>query len=210
MARAGRIRSTKSFRRKPGRKPPRSITLIVCEGETERTYFDVARAHYGLTNAEVIIANNTEGSAPISVVRCAERKSTELGGYDKIYCVFDRDRHASFREACDKIRSLSTRAKKPLPIEEIVSIPCFEIWVLLHFDQTDAPAERCADVVVRIQNHMPNYRKADVTVARQLMNDVDTALINADWLERRAAANGNNPYTAVHRLLKYLQETARK
>lgn len=59
MARISKLRGRESFRRRPGRKLPRSITLIVCEGETEQEYFDVVRIHYGLTNAEVVIADNT-------------------------------------------------------------------------------------------------------------------------------------------------------
>jgi len=52
--RISRPRRTDSFRRTPGNKPPRSITLIICEGETEQTYFNAARIRYGLTTAEVV------------------------------------------------------------------------------------------------------------------------------------------------------------
>lgn len=38
-------RSSGSFRRKAGQKPPRAIILIVCEGETEQVYFEAARIH---------------------------------------------------------------------------------------------------------------------------------------------------------------------
>lgn len=210
MARISKLRDRESFRRRPGRKLPRSITLIVCEGETEQEYFDVVRIHYELTNAEVVIADNTVGSAPISVVECAERKSKEPGSYDKIFCVFDRDGHASFHEARDKIRNLAGRAKKKLPIEEVVSIPCFEVWVLLHFEQTDTPFRNCAEVVRRIHNrHMAGYEKADAVVAKQLMEHVETALTNADWLEPRAADNDYNPYTSVHRVLRHFESVAR-
>src|SRR5229473_3156494 len=129
MARISKLRASGSFRRRPGQKPPRSITLIVCEGETEQEYFGAARIRYGLTTAEIILAENTKGSAPISVVECAEEKSGEPGGYDMIYCVFDRDGHQSFDKAREKIRAMAGRKKKPLPIEEAISIPCFEVWV---------------------------------------------------------------------------------
>ena len=72
MARISRPRSRSSFERKPGNRPPRSITLIVCEGETERVYFEAVRLQHGLRPAEVVVAENTLGSAPISVVACAE------------------------------------------------------------------------------------------------------------------------------------------
>jgi RloB-like protein len=117
-----------SFRRKAGQRPPRSITLIVCEGETERAYFEAARLHHGLQPAEVGVPENTRGSAPISVVECAEQKATEAGGYDYIFCVFDRDSHQGFTRARDRIKVLAGRKAKPLPVREIISIPCLEVW----------------------------------------------------------------------------------
>ena len=208
MARISKLRDKGSFRRRSGHKPPRSIILIVCEGETEQVYFDVARIHYGLTTAEVIIAPNVVGSAPISVVECAERKSREPGSYDKIYCVFDRDGHSSFDKARKRIEGLASRKKKPLPIEEVISIPCFEVWVLLHFERTDAPASRCADVIERVRVHRPDYEKGDSEVARQLILNIDTAVANTVWLQARAENNDHNPYTSVDRVVRHFMAVA--
>lgn len=203
MARISKPRDSRSFRRRPGQKRPRSITLIVCEGETEQEYFEIARIHYGLTNAEVIIADNTIGSAPKSVVECAERRSKEPGGYDKIYCVFDRDGHTSFGEAREKLKGMARRKKKPLPIDEAISIPCFEVWVLLHFEKTDAPFENCETVIDRVRTHLPGYEKANAVIAKQLFAKVGTAMGNAAWLEARAGDNTYNPYTSVHHVLRH-------
>ena len=208
MARIARIRGTRSLRRRPGHKPPRGITLIVCEGKTEQAYFEAARTHYRLTHAEVVIANNKVGSAPISVVDCAERRSQEPGGYDQIYCVFDRDRHESFDRARAKIRMLASRRAKPLPMKEAISIPCFEVWVLLHFEQTDAPFDRCEDVSHRVRSHLPNYRKGDAGISRQLLENVNTAIGHAVWLEARAGGNDLNPYTSVHEILQHFADVS--
>jgi hypothetical protein len=132
-----KLRDRGSFRRTAGQKPPRSITLIVCEGETEQEYFEAARLKYGLTTAEIVLAENTKGAAPISVVACAEEKCAERGGYDQIYCVFDRDGHESFDRARARIATLAGRKNKPLPVRDAISIPCFEFWVLLHHERTD-------------------------------------------------------------------------
>ncbi len=210
MARGGQNRGVRSFRRKPGRKPPRSITLIVCEGETERVYFNAARIHYGLNTAEVLIADNTAGSAPISVVHCAEAKSKERGGYDTIYCVFDRDGHESFWRARERIRVLAGRAKNPLPVYEAISIPCFEFWVLLHFEQTAAPFPHCDDVIRRVRNpnYMPAYKKADAAIARRLMDRIERAMENSVWLERTAEDSDQNPFTTVQRVLRHFAQLA--
>lgn len=205
-----KLRGSGSFRRTAGQKPPRSITLIVCEGETEQEYFEAARIKYGLTTAEIILAENTKGPAPISVVECAEGKCAERGGYDQIYCVFDRDGHESFDRAREKITTLADRKMKPLPIQEAISIPCFEFWVLLHYERTDAPFSSCASVIDRVRNHMPGYEKADAAIARQLMARVGDALGNADWIERRAGNNDYNPYTSVHHVLRHFEAVARQ
>jgi hypothetical protein len=177
----------------------------VCEGETEQIYFEAARIHHQLTTAEIIVAENTRGSAPISVVEHAEAKCAEQGGYDKIFCVFDRDGHESFDRARARISALARRSKKPLPIEEAISVPCFEFWVLLHFERTDSPFNKCADVIPRIRAHRAGYAKADAAVAKQLMGRLADAQANAAWLETRAMDNNHNPYTSVYRVIRHFQ-----
>lgn len=183
----------------------------MCEGETENTYLEAARIHYGLTSTEVVVAENTKGSAPISVVECAEERAKERGGYDHIYCVFDRDGHDSFDRARNKIRDLAGRTRNPLPIREAISVPCFELWVLLHFVQTDAPFENCAAVIARIRNpHLRGYEKADDKIARELMARIDAALANGRWLAGRAEMVGDNPSTSVHQLIEHMTTVARQ
>ena len=208
MARISRLRGTQSLRRQSGKKLPRSITLIVCEGETEQAYFEVARVHYGLSTAEVVLADNTDGAAPISVVRCAEKKCAEPGSYDHVFCVFDRDGHESFPRARLLVTQLSSRKSKPLPIKDAISVPCFELWVLLHFERTDSPFTRCDDVISRVKRHMPGYVKADAATAKKLFGHVDTAIANAEWLESRAETTQLNPYTTVHHVLNHFKRVA--
>jgi hypothetical protein len=202
-----KIRSKSAFRRHPGQREPRSITLIVCEGETEQEYFEAARIHYHLTTAEVVVADNTKGSAPISVVECAEERAAEQGGYDTIFCVFDRDGHQSFDRARAKIRGLASRSRNRLNIREAISVPCFELWVLLHFERSDRPFQKCADVVGRIQReHLDGYAKANDEIAKQLLLRVETALANTLWLEGRTGIEDENPSTSVNAVVQHLKD----
>jgi hypothetical protein len=202
-----KIRSKSAFRRHPGQREPRSITLIVCEGETEQEYFEAARIHYHLTTAEVVVADNTKGSAPISVVECAEERAAEQGGYDTIFCVFDRDGHESFDRARAKIRGLASRSRNRLNMHEAISVPCFELWVLLHFERSDRPFQKCADVVGRIQReHLDGYAKANDEIAKQLLLRVETALANALWLEGRTGIEEENPSTSVNAVVQHLRD----
>lgn len=209
MAHISQLRGQGSFRRRHGNRKPKPITLVICEGDTERAYFEAARIHFGLSTAEVVVAESDKGSAPTSVVKCAERRSSERGGYDQIYCVFDRDQHASFRVAREKIAKLASRQHKGLRIAEAVSIPCFEFWMLLHFERTDASFVSCANVVRHLRNqHIPNYQKADADLCKQLMTKLGDALANADWVETRAAINKHDPYTSAHSVMRHFMAIA--
>lgn len=61
-----------------------------------------------LSSANIEIAENDEGSNPINVVDCAIKRYRSDRGYDRVYCVFDRDRHARYREALAKISPASS------------------------------------------------------------------------------------------------------
>ncbi len=169
-------------------------------------YFQATRSHFDLTTAEVVVADKTKGSAPISVVDYAQERAREPGGYDHIFCVFDRDGHESFDRARTKIHELANRARNPLPIHETISVPCFEMWVLLHFEKTDKPFQKCDDVAVQIQRqHVNGYTKADPHIAKQLMTHIEAALTNSVWLANRAGIIDENPSTSVHRLVQHLK-----
>jgi hypothetical protein len=123
-----------------------------------------------------------------------------------IFCVFDRDGHESYDRARDKIRGLAARARHRLNIREAISVPCFELWVLLHFERTDRPFTSCDDVVTRIRrNHLDGYQKANDKIAEDLMSRLDTALANARWLSERAAIDDENPSTSVNGVVEHLR-----
>ncbi len=199
-----RFRSRASFRRRPGQKPPRTVTLIVCEGKTERLYFDALRIRLRLAAAEVAIPDST-GSAPISVVNYAIDKSKTREGYDFIFCVIDRDPKAeSFERALDKLHANSKRQ----PLTAIVSVPCFEYWRLLHFEATDRPFHDCKEVIDQISRHVPRYEKTDLKQIEETLNRIEQALAHAVRLFPSPDPQFNNPHTSVHRLVQHLQGIA--
>jgi hypothetical protein len=201
VARASRSR--KSFQRRQGQRQPRAVTLIVCEGQTERAYFDALRRRLRLTNAEVLFPVPA-GSAPISVVDCAIGKAKESGGYDFIYCVFDCDQHESFDRALNKLHANAKRH----PLHAIVSIPCFEYWILLHFENTDAPFSACDNVIDRIEEHFPGYAKSNAKQIENILDRIDDALKRAQEKFKNPSDPIENPHTSSHRLVQHLQRTA--
>ncbi|MDE2465424.1 MAG: RloB domain-containing protein [Alphaproteobacteria bacterium] len=181
--------------------------LIACEGHTERNYFEAVRLKLQLRNLE--IASET-GLDPGALVHYVERRVREEGPFEHIICAFDKDSHAHFRAARARIRELKS-GRKPLAIQEAVTVPCIEFWFLLHFEQTTSPYQSSAEVIARIKaaGHIPDYEKADANICRTLVDRMNVAIANAAWLSERAAADGfDNPFTNFHEVLKLLRGLA--
>jgi len=98
-------------------------------------------------------------------------------------------------------------------VEAAVSSPCFEFWLLLHFEFTTAPfrgtpggRSACEQVIQRLERHLPDYRKNDPSIYRHCRHRVSQALKNASRLE----AEQGGPSTDVHSLVRELQKLSRE
>lgn len=205
------LRTNASLRRREGRQTPRPLVLIVCEGDTERHYLEALRASLRLRATEVVIPDEVTGNDPVNLVRYAEARAREQGGYDHLWCVFDRDTHARFEEARQRIRALASQQRRSIPIREAVSIPGFELWILMHFERVERPFNHCAEIIRRLREagYIPNYEKADSALCKTLVERAGVAAGHGRWLAERAREAGfDNPYTSVHKLVTLLQGLA--
>lgn len=200
-------RSKSGFSRKAGLRIPSKTMLIVCEVLTEEKYFKAIRKKYGLRTAQIEICSNKNNSAPINIVNKAERMNGQPGDFDYLFCVFDKDQHQTFDEARQRIKYLSTRKMKPLPINEAVSVPSFELWILLHYERTDRAFNTSQEVIGYLEknHHVPKYIKGDETLCTQLLGQIENAMTNSKWLEKQLHIKNENPMTNVHRLIEVMQ-----
>lgn len=195
-----------SKRKLPNREPYKRV-LIVCEGsKTELLYFKEIRMQYRLSAANIAVVS--EGSAPKSVVNTAlnlQKRELHLGEkYDVVCCVFDRDEHPTYDEAC-------TVAKKN-KLNLARSWPCFEFWLLLHFRYTRkeyvrsgklSPADCC---VSDLKKFLQNYEKAQRGLFQDLEDRLEDAKVNAQrTIVDGRITNNPNPSTEIHLLVNYLQ-----
>lgn len=193
--------------------------LIVCEGgKTEPNYFRELCADLRLRTARVRVEPGVLGSSPSRVVEYAENLFNQdaLGGdpFDKVFCVFDRDRHGDFFPAVKHIEQLSAKQK---PFEASVSVPCFEYWLLLHFVNTrqafhPAGKKSVCDSVIRELRKQPDfkqYSKGWKDIYSIVKNNTGTAINHAEQAEKDAKNTGeDNPSTRVHHLVALLQKLA--
>ncbi|NJP89490.1 RloB domain-containing protein [Nonomuraea sp. FMUSA5-5] len=153
-------RGNRPLDRKSGKpKPPRKRLSIYCEGRgTEKIYFCGLRSTLRAANVDVRVVP-TKGN-PHSIVRyaindtgLARRSEIDFQRGDQVWCVFDVEApqcHPGIEEA-EKLAS-------KYGIKLAVSNPCFELWLLLHFQEQRAyltTANACTKLAV----HLPDYNK---------------------------------------------------
>jgi hypothetical protein len=202
-----RPKAAASYRRRGPVRQPYQVVLIVCEGtKTEPNYFTRFRTIYGLSNANVRITPGP-GSDPMSVVSFAIAEMAKDTNYDRCYCVMDRDTHTNFDAAIQRIRDFSLGTGRPLIA--ISSIPCFEVWILLHFQYSTASfvpvggMSGCERVLTAVKRHFPGYAKGHKTAFDDLESKMEDAIQNAVLLGRHNAVTGSdNPGTDVHKLVR--------
>jgi len=184
---------------------PYEKILIVCEGaKTEKYYFEEFVKHYNINSHNIKIVGG--GDNPTSIVARAKteyRKSAIR--FDKVYCVFDRDNHADYDQAMAQLRS-------GRDFEAIVSVPCFEYWLLLHCHYTTMPFTKkgnksaCDQVISELKKHIPRYNKGDRNTFRIVRDKLSNAQTNAKKaLKEAQKANTDNPSTNVHLLVEHLK-----
>lgn len=205
-----RNRSARDFERRRAQRQQRSRILIVCEGSnTEPHYFDGLLKANSPSTTSVKVCGEECGSSPKSVVEFAIQVFETDTEYDEVFCVFDRDNHgSSYREA---IRLIEDQKQQGRPFQAIPSIPCFEYWILLHFEYTRQPFHGagkrsiCDNLIRELRRHIEDYDKGRKDIYTLVANDTEKAIEHAKQAEADAADTGSdNPSTQMHMLVRRL------
>ena len=202
----------KSSKRRQERRESYDKVLIVTEGEkTEPLYLSAVCDYFGLSQANIEIDPKSD-SSPTSVVKYAKSliNKSKTDPYNHVYCVIDRDRHEDFQTALDQVAGFRN---KDTELHVIVSTPCFEYWILLHFIYTtkafgasgDSPCQELIDN--ELKQYIPNYEKGDSSILTGLVREqLNTAIAHAKQAFYEATRRGTeNPKTEMHILVEYLK-----
>jgi len=187
---------------------PRPRVLVCCEGAvTEPSYLNdlKSKLRIRLVHIEVV----PSGSDPKTLVdgaverkqqaeRNARREKDDNLKYDEVWCVFDVDAHEHIPDAKQK-----AGANK---INLAISNPCFELWLLLHFQDQRGHIER-HQAQSACRGYMPGYEKEvpfDLVYPHH-QEAVDRAVALDQW-QQEQGRTGENPSTGVHRLTERITE----
>ncbi|SFV87490.1 hypothetical protein MNB_SUP05-SYMBIONT-5-604 [hydrothermal vent metagenome] len=184
----------KNHRQGIGIRQPYDRVLVVCEGsKTEINYFNSLVDSLKLSTVNIQILDIKQ-TTPDSLFRKAKELSQyakkEGNFYNKVYCVFDKDGHTKYSETKDNIGQTKG-------FYAAYSEPCFEYWLLLHYEDTTKPFI-CFDELrkdKKFRKHFPGYQKNQDIFTERLQDKIETACQNAK----------NNPHTNINELVEYLQ-----
>ena len=210
-------RQQKQLERKLDRRASYDRILIVSEGsKTEPNYFSEIRATYRLNTANVEVQPGQHGTAPIQVVQYAKdlfeqgdrHKNIQPRAFERVYAVFDRDDHISYFNALRLAESLDRKlkndAKQFIRFEAIASVPSFELWLLLHYEDIQAPLDR-DDVMRRLKQYIPTYEKGASNVFANTRASLVIAIQRSEALALKFTADSApEPYTGIAEVVKLL------
>ncbi len=186
--------------------------MIVCEGSKPEPYYFQELINCLELNSANVEVDGDSGSSPISVIKHARSRYTEEkrtgDTFDKVYCVFDKDTHDSYGIALTVIDNL-----KPKDVFKAVnSVPCFEYWLLLHFEYTTKPfvgngtKSSCTNLIDDLKKYLPDYNKGNREVYNEVSKQTSQAIAFSKRSLSQAIAHGtDNPATNIHELVEYLQ-----
>ncbi len=183
---------------------PQETILILCEGKTpECRYFKKLAAELHIESRVTVQHGKDKAPARLGEKAIKEQKESE---YSKVYLVIDDDGRS------DKIKKLKNELQQHKQIILIISDPCFEFWLLLHFTKTTRPFKHteggksaCGQVIEKLKKRgrLPEYKKSHPKIFETTYSRIETALETAKNLS-------DHPSTNIHILVEDLRELARE
>lgn len=202
------------------RRKVNPVILIVTEGSrTEPRYFEHFRTRRTNVDVRVVGSRSSAGETDyVSLVRKAaeyqNKNQMAASNGDAVWVVADGDvnhNNPNPVEAKDQKLKLARKMADKKGIRIAITNPCFELWILLHFQYTTKYLKDFPAVKAALGKYMAGYEKTE-DVYERLEPYMGQAIDNARQLEEFHKNNGQilpfgldvNPFTDVFHLVETL------
>lgn len=198
------------LKRKVATRRPRKTLVVFCEGErTEPEYLDALKRQSSVRDVAAVdlrVETGQGGSVPRTLVAMAveahSRAAEEEAEIDEFWCVFDVEwprNHPGLVDAIQQARANS--------IQLAISNPCFELWLILHFQDHSSWLDNTQARRLRRQLDGSSDKGLD---AGKYMPFTADAVRRAAGLDIRHLRDGtvfphDNPASGMHRLLAAIE-----
>lgn len=201
--------NNKSIRSQRGGDRPQSSfeTHVYCEGETEEYYFK------SLNKAKITNVKIEPGHYTTKDMTNLDKSIGKvLSANAKVYCFFDLDRiylQNNLKERSDYDKLMGHYADNG-NVVFCESLPSFELWLLLHFDDFNSIKhfDDQDDVIVELEKRMPSFKKGKGEWFDTFMKTghLDSAIWKALRINEKYQGNQDLSYTNAYKF--YLDHKA--
>jgi len=198
-------------RAKKNKPLPKSI-LVVVEGETERIYFERLKGFERYTTLR--IKPDLPKHSNLTTLLDYAKKEKNSKAYDYVWILFDRDVLLTQnlpKTTLDLINNPEKLKGKGINIAD--SMPCFEIWFLLHYCLPKQTYQNQDKLIEELCKYIPAYCKKQEWLNKNdiyamLKDKIDIALKNSEALRGRNKNADSSDYSMcnVDLLIEKIQE----
>ena len=186
----------------------KKLILIGAEGKnkTELQYFQQFNRTQNRYTIKPAKGNTTDPENIVEdMIKSIKHEELAFDEGDLAYCVFDGDTKTEKQSQIDTAAALAKKHN----VEILLSVPCFEVWFLQHFEYSTA--ELTSDSAIeKLRKYIPDYEKSS-NVFSKLEPKIGQAIENAkklekyhDGLGKREKSIGRNPSTDIYDMIEVL------
>lgn len=154
FTREGQAHRRRYGTRPEGTRPTLPIVVVVCDdARTAPGYFGELKREVKQHVTVRVLPATCADATPDRVVEEAIRRKEELradrdaADKDAVWVLLDIEGDARQRQQAEDAAS---KAEK-LDVSVARSVPCFEVWTLLHFEDTGTRFDTCRDALARVK-----------------------------------------------------------
>lgn len=180
-----------SKKRNSGLRKTKKIILMITEGnnQTEANYFKkFESSEYRIKFAQ---GNDTD---PVKMILNLKSQYEDLGLSSE-----DGDLGISLIDTdCEKFKDKQIEKADKLcseSIKQCVSSPCFEVWLLCHYEYSTRQYNSSDEVIEYLKNHIKDYSKNDENILKKTKFLISEALKNAERMNNYCLSLGKKPHT---------------
>lgn len=206
----------------------KQVLHIYCEGaKTEPNYLQgyIDKCFPTNRRLKIIRIEDTKKNTPKQLVDeavIAKKNANKIGLNDSFWVVYDRESTIKYSE---EIHHNAYKKAKVNNVDVVISNVCFEIWLLLHFQETAAPYT-CYDELRKKSPLLQEFRKRNISNydkgEKKIFNlfseeEIQNARIRALQMnvqmekctdKSRNAPYHMNPFTDFYKILDKIDEFA--
>jgi hypothetical protein len=193
------------YKRKLGNRRYRVLFLLSVEGAvTEQQYLNMFNSDDSIIKIECIKKSNR--SSPKEVLKAIKKflAKIDLKKDDEAWLIVDKDQWPD-----DQLRELFQWTKEKQNYYFALSNPCFEYWLLLHFENPRGKINK-KSCSARLKRYLPDYDK-NILANKFTDENINAAISRAEaQLSSQQVDWPTTTGTTVYRLIKNINQARAK